>query len=138
MSKQIWMVRAGRSAVHVDDFIESGHVAVAWRELGELSLPLDRDELERRFDERYPRVGKRRRAVHLGQIRRYFNELAVGDPVMTYAPDERLYYLGKITGPVKWVEDSDLPHQRSVEWTHKVPRDALTDAADIAPLKAWR
>lgn len=120
------MVRAGRSAAYVDDFIEDGFVAIRWDEMGELPPHPSSEDIARAYDGAYPKAKGRRRGVHLGQLRRFYNEIQVGDAVMTYAPNERLYYLGTVDSDVRWKADADLPRQRAVTWTHKVLRDALT------------
>lgn len=121
------MVRAGRSAFFVDDFVEDGFVGIHWDELGELPPHPSKEQLCRAFDEAYPKTKPRRRSVHIGQIKRFYNEISIGDPVMTYAPNERLYYLGVIESDVRRVSDVEFSQRRSVQWQQKVPRDVLSD-----------
>lgn len=59
------------------------------------------------------------------------HEIAIGDDVLTYDPATRLYHLGEIAGPARFVPNDieSLPIQRALRWTTTVSRDSLSHAA---------
>lgn len=124
----LWMVRAGRGSEHIDAFLEHGVVAIGWPDLGDLSKTPNKDDLSRLYAARYPgdRDGKRIGAV--SQILRFVTELHVGDRVVTFDRDRRVYILGDVTSDYQWQPElvAALPHTRRVKWTREVPRDALS------------
>jgi len=128
MSKNMWMVRAGRSAVLVQDFEEKNYVGVGWRELGDLSGVKDKSELEKLFQEAYPEFTGAKYRMQFGQIARFRFELQKGDYAITYNPEYRYYPVGKIVSDYQYAPDSPggYNHIYKVEWLGKIPRDQLT------------
>jgi restriction system protein len=49
----IWIVRAGEGAAYVEEFLQEGLVAIAWKEPGPLEPDVSDDEIEQRFAEAY-------------------------------------------------------------------------------------
>lgn len=63
------------------------------------------------------------------QVWRFVNDIQDGDCVVTYSPANRLYSIGKITGPAEahpeW-DEQDMPLVRKVQWQEQdLPRDNL-------------
>lgn len=58
-------------------------------------------------------------------------EVQIGDAVITYSPEQRVYLVGKIRSEYKYephrIEND--PNVREVEWSGRVPRDLLTLSA---------
>jgi len=123
-----WMIRSGRGSEHVEAFFEHGIVAIGWSGLGALSTPTKKDDLLRQYATKYPQDPEGRRAGAVSQIMRFLNEIKIGDQVVTYDRDSRLYALGEVLSDYEWRPDSitDLPHTRKVRWTRAVGRDMLT------------
>jgi len=96
MSKNMWMVRAGRSAFLVQDFEDNEYVAVGWERLGDLSSINSKTELEKLHYEVYPEDKPAKRGISLGQISRFRFEIEKGDLVTTYNPEFRTYPVGEI------------------------------------------
>jgi len=123
----IWMVRAGRGGAFVDDFIEQGLVSIGFDSAGRVEPGTVREQIESTMAAAHPDESKRTITVWAAQVKRYYDEIKVGDEIATYDPNQRLYYLGKILSDVEYREDP-VRRVRRVEWTKKVPRDALQDS----------
>lgn len=119
--KKIWMVRAGRGGAYVDDFIESNFVGIGFASAGDVSSPVNKDEIIAKMRAENP-VGKFQMAA--SQILRFFDEFKVGDSVLTYDPGQRLYFFGEIKSDVKKV-DHTLFRSRDVQWQGQIARDSL-------------
>ena len=128
MAKNMWMVRAGRSAFLVQDFEEKNYVGVGWKQLGDLSKIKSKEELERLFKEAYPDFAGAKFRMQFGQIARFRFEFQKGDYAITYNPEYRYYPVGKIVSDYQYVPDSpgDHNHTYKVEWLGKISRDKLT------------
>ncbi len=125
MTKEsIWMVRAGRGATYIDDFVEGGYVAIGWNIPDDFGDHPDKADLVPKLQSVYPNQGDGTIAVWAAQIARYFNELSIGDAVATYDPNNRLYYFGEILTGVT-VHNHQLKWMRKVRWDKQVPRDSL-------------
>ena len=124
MSDNIWIIRAGRSAIHIDDFVEDGFVAVGW-DIGKLDSQPKKQDVEQKLRDAYPNKTEGTIGVWASQIVRFCNEISIGDTVATYNPNNRLYYLGEVTSKVAYTTP---PHsyQRQVRWHSQIPRDVLS------------
>lgn len=121
---QFWMVRSGRGAEFVDDFLEGNFVAIGFPAAGEVTSPVNKESLVATMLAKHPN-GKWMMAA--SQIKRFFDEFNTGDSVLTYDPGQRLYFVGKITSDVKNIEHK-LPRSRDVKWVGQVQRDSLKQA----------
>lgn len=123
-----WMVRAGASAVHVEEFESHGVVAIGWRELGELAPNMPKSDIVARYEQVFPSQSKATVSNQTGQIARFVNEIKTGDTVITYDQNRRLYLVGEVTSDVSWrpKQIEEMPHVREVEWTRAAPRDVLS------------
>lgn len=128
MPKQVWMVRAGRNAVYLEDFLSLQIAAIGWGKIGNLSAVHGRDQIGRLVAKYYPDYNKFQRASSVGQIYRFREDLNPGETVLTYDPGNRLYHVGTTNGD--YVYRPDLPehiqHTREVRWAGNIPRDELT------------
>lgn len=123
--KPIWMVRAGRGGRDLDVFLEVGVVAMGGEQLGPLTQNMTRDDLLRRYAENHP---DRKNSSFANQLYRFLAEMQAGDRVVTYDREKRSYSMGTIQSEYQWApgEVDGKPHVRRVEWTHQIPRDALS------------
>ena len=126
----MWMIRAGRDSVYVEDFLDQSVVALSWSELGPLEVSSSREEAVERYQQAYPEHSSAQAQASVNQILRFVKEVKTGDSVVTYDRDQRVYYLGTITSDVIWRPDvlGDMPRVRHVSWIQQVPRDALKPA----------
>ncbi|MEI9948338.1 MAG: restriction endonuclease [Pseudomonadota bacterium] len=122
------MIRSGRGSEHVEAFLEHGIVAIGWPALGALLPATKKDDLLRQYATKYPQDREGRRLGAVSQILRFLNEIQIGDQVVTYDRDRRLYAIGEVLTGYEWQPESigDLPHARKVKWTREVARDALS------------
>jgi len=130
MSEKMWMVRAGRNAIFVQDFEEKEYVGIGWQRLGDLTAIESKEALSKIHCEAYKdqKIGKQR--LDIGMISRFRFEMNKGDMVVTYNPELRVYLVGKILSDYLYVTDSpgDYNHIRKVEWKGRVKRDSLSVA----------
>lgn len=121
------MVRAGERAYLIDDFIDNGIIAVGWNDLGELSDINNLEEIKALYEEIYSNDKKHSRNMNAGQIYRFTLEFKIEDYVITYKPNERIYWLGKIKSDYYYDENLiTYFHLRKVEWQNQINRDDLT------------
>ncbi|MGQ0559369.1 MAG: restriction endonuclease [Sphingosinicella sp.] len=124
----MWKVTAGRSNAFVGEFLSNGIVAIGFSQAGDYTNTTSRDELIQLYREAYP-DRRPKQIQHLAsQGWRFINEVKIGDPVMTYDPNDRSYHIGKITGKPEFQPDliEQLPITRRVRWETRVNRDDLT------------
>lgn len=123
----MWMVRAGQGGDRAEDFLSKGVVALGDAELGALPLDITKQALLELYAKKYPEEKEGARAVWASQLVRLVHELQVGDAVITYDPERRVYPLGRITAGYEWLPGlvETKPHARRVAWTHEVPRGSI-------------
>ena len=130
-NSDIWMVRAGRGGEFASRFLENSIVAIGWGHIGDITASTPDDEIRRLVDAAYPSSKQGTRASWAGQIRRFVKEVEVGDPVVTYDNESRLYHLGEIRSDserrtfVHPDGEKRLEFCREVKWLDEVPRDSL-------------
>lgn len=132
--KNLWMVRAGKGSVYIDDFLEKGVVSLGFDVEKDLSGFSDRDKLFELIQEEFPNY-KRGRLVNIaGQLFRFINEIQVGDEVLTYDSSGRTYRLGEIASDYRFennVVDSHS-HCRSVNWIAEIHKDRVSKASNYS------
>lgn len=126
-SPKIWMVRSGSGAAFVDDFLEQGVVAIGWRGAGPFAKGTTKKTIEAKVAESEASASPGSIGMWASQIKRFYDEIQVGDAVMTYEPGQRVYFLGEVLSDVK-DRDHPLSRSRQVKWTTKVARDNLQTA----------
>ena len=126
------MVRAGENAFLFDDFKDSNLVSIGW-EVGDLS-DKSSDEIKEIMLEKYSNSNNKGLGINIGQVIRFVCEFEVGDYVITYNPETRLYLVGKITSDYyysdklakKYNLNDSYCHCRDVEWLGTTKRDDLS------------
>lgn len=128
----IWMVRAGSGAENVEEFKARGVVALADENLGQLAPSMKKEDILRLYAEKNPNsVKEGDRQIRASQFLRLLSEIKIGDTIVTFDRDSRLYFLGTVTSEYEWAPKliKDKPHCRKVGWSHQVQRDLLTESA---------
>ena len=126
--KPLWVIRAGRGGVHVDDFLARG--VVAFGERVDLSACPDKAAVAREVASHNPEINRHQLGVATAQAERFLREIEVGHRVATYDPQARVYHLGTVTGDVQHVPqgigggDAALLNVRSVKWDGTTVRRA--------------
>ena len=128
MSKQVWMVRAGRDSAFVEEFLSKQMVAIGWSKLGDLSTVRSREELSQLVAVAWPENNKFQNAASVGQVYRFCAEVIPGTTVTTYDSNRRTYLLGCVTGEYVYHPEysQHLVHTKSVKWDGEVARDILS------------
>jgi restriction system protein len=122
----LWFVRAGASAAYLDDFLSKGIVGLGWSKAGKITSNLGDNELTARIAQAYPDQSEGTRRVWVSQIRRFLREPQIGDGCVSYDPERRLYFLGRLTSEPEWREGQEPGLVRRTSWTHQVSRDVLS------------
>ena len=126
---KMWMVRAGRDSIYIDEFSSEGLVAIGWHELGEITKGTSKNSLLKTYKTAYPHHSTGQVQNGASQVARFINELSIGDFVVTYDRDRRIYLLGQIESDSHWqptLLTEEMPNVRHVQWTHKIARDRLS------------
>lgn len=127
----MWMVRAERGGVLFDQFEAESMVAIGWTEMGNMGHLKSREEFSSAAAAAYPSHTSAQISASAGQAYRFVREIRVGDSVITYSPEQRVYLVGQVRGEYKYEPqriESD-PNVRDVEWAGRVPRDLLSLSA---------
>jgi restriction system protein len=127
MAKQVWMVRAGRDSIFIDEFLSRSMIAIGWAPLGDISSVHTREEFKKLVEKYWPADSKFQKAISAGQVYRFREEITLGKTVVTYDSNRRVYHLGTVTGDYVYHPDYDeeLRHTRSVKWEKEIPREVL-------------
>jgi restriction system protein len=127
----MWMVRAGRESVYVDDFLQHSIVSIGWPELGPIDPAMSKKDVEKLYRAALPKESDGQVNVGTSQIVRFLSEFEPGDQAITYDRNKRLYYLGEIQSNPEWSPESidRLPRIRKVIWLKRVARDRLSAEA---------
>jgi len=129
-----WLVRGAN--VHgrnlVPDWVAHGYCSIAYPELPEVPAGATRSQLDAILAESLPDLTARQRALHVGVLDRFLNQMQPGDLVATV--DGPHLYVGTVTGPSTWQETPGRlsNRRRGVNWLTPDPplrRDQLSDAA---------
>lgn len=131
MNSMAWLVRAGRNAQILDDFLEKNIVAIGWKKLGDLIVFKDKKELLNTIKEGWPSWKPGKPSISASQLYRFVHDLRTGDRVLTYDPQRRVYHVGRISGDYQYNPDliEDNSHIHPVAWEKEIERDVLSSAA---------
>lgn len=114
------------------DLVGGGFVSIGWERLGDLrQYGGDKEAIKRRLIECYPEAKPGAIPVWAGVLRKFAEEMEVGDFVVSPTKADRTLKFGKITGPYYWEENNGLHESRlPVEWLRvDVPRDDFSKSA---------
>lgn len=128
LAKRGWMVRAQRDGRIYDLFKERSVVAIGWIWVGPLDALKSREAIADRVRAGSPELTTPAVAMAVGQLHRFRSEMKVGDPVLTYDPNRRIYLIGEIAGDYRHDPsiDPENPNIRPVKWRGEVARDVLS------------
>ena len=123
------MVRCERASQY-GAFRERGLAAVGWNQLAAHAKPgVGRKQLIALYQSVEPQAKQGTVISGASQVWRFVNDIQDGDWVVTYSPANRLYSIGKVSGPVEhhpeWGEQG-MSLVRKVQWQgQELPRDNL-------------
>lgn len=134
MMRRYFRIRLGRQGVLSKDCFANGYVGVDFtlREDFAGKLPDDWRDFNRSWIGTYlqQNPGKTKVAAGLacGSLWTVAKDIQIGDLVL--CPDERNnLHIGEVCGPYRYVADSIIPHQRTVNWLpHIIDRSEMSDS----------
>lgn len=126
----MWKITAGRGNAFIADFLARQIVAIGWSEAGNYLSVSSRSALIEHFASVWPQQTTRQLQVGAGQVWRFLRGIRIGDEVVSYDPDTRLYHVGRVVGEAEYHPDviERLPVTRAMEWLGSVSRDELSIA----------
>ena len=134
------MIRAGRNGTVLHHFLNEGIAYLGWGSIGPVH-PTDTDtDIRQRLYEYYPDENPGALPNIVGMLKRFSCEVRIGDAVVTYDPQRRLYHVGIVKSDtnsqtVSWVDLAyggkfdDLAYVREVDWVSALSRDSLSPTA---------
>lgn len=127
---RMWMVR-GEGGTLYDSFRELGIVAVGWNQLAAHAKPgVTREQLIAIYKSADPFAKQGTAIASASQVWRFVNDINEGDWVITYSPFNRVYSIGKVAGPAKYLPEmteQGMALARNVHWqSQELPRDNLS------------
>jgi predicted Mrr-cat superfamily restriction endonuclease len=129
-SPQVWLVRAGRGAVHAGSFLNESMLAIGFGVVESVES-LSWDEISALARKAMPDEPPVTIGLAVGALSRLANDLAVGDFVITPEPGGTLLF-GEVTGPYGAFVNpvvEDYHHTRGVRWFARHPRSRLSERA---------
>lgn len=136
----MWMCRAEWAGTVLHHFLSEGVAYLGWGETGDIHPEITREELRRRVERAnpgYKGVGNATRCIW-----EFCQEVQVGDGVVTYDPQRRLYHVGVVRSDADyeidtgiWVDPATLDeyevprYVRKVDWGSTTSRVRLSSAA---------
>lgn len=127
---RMWMVRGEGGSLY-DTFRERGVVAIGWSMLAPHVRPgINRKQLIELYLATEPQIKRGTAVSGASQVWRFVNEVQNDDWVVTYAPANRLYQVGKVVGAATyrpdWAENG-MALARDVQWQpQELSRDVLS------------
>lgn len=124
---RFWGIRAGKDGAAHSLFLNKGVVALTDAKLGDLSnLEATRDSFYSLYRNLHPNETRTGTAGIGGKFYRFVHEVIVGDFIVYPALKTKLVYVAEVTGEYIFIESSEYQHQRTVKWTHAIPRSELS------------
>ena len=126
----MWMVRAGKKSILIDDFEELNVVAIGWG-LGDLTNKTP-DEIKELVNIHYPNNSNQTNGKIAANEIKFRHEIKKGDYVLSYNSWTQQYFFGKISSDYyysdlisKEFNNDDYSDVRDVEWLSKIPKKIL-------------
>ena len=142
---RIWFVRAGTGNALAGVFVEQGIVSVSpGGYFGPLLPDESKAEIAKRMTAKWPDEKASTIQVWAANVKRFIEQMSIGDAVATYDSQKRLCHLGiirdlRVTDAVSPAVRGELnpslgyepcfDYSHSVEWLYEVSRDDLSGPA---------
>lgn len=127
-----WMIRAGTDNELIPSWLREGIVSIGWADLGDPALYPTKESLFVKADRVYLDNKPLTRHSWVNQIWRFYQEIEVGDRVVSYSKEHREYIIGTIKSEAtyRYTDDNSYPNERQVTWeSTRISRHNLTQAA---------
>jgi hypothetical protein len=127
MTAQLWVVRAGKGARYIDEFVTNSYIAVGFTEFAPDDMSLT-DEAALRARATDPRM-----RIFANQVGNFAFHISIGDWVIVprMTSRHRDYLVAEVTSEYRHVVAAPVSghHQRSVRWLGRFSREALSPDA---------
>ena len=125
------MVRAGKDAFLIDEFVNRNIVAIGWG-LGDHTEKSEED-IQQLMKEKYPNDGNKAIAINASQVIRFRHKIKIGDYVLTNNPVSKKYLFGQFVSDYYYsteLTDADVgfgryENFRNVKWMGEIPHEEL-------------
>ena len=131
----MWMVRAGRDAIYIEEFKRYGIVAIGFRGVGDLTN-LSPEEIRQKVSDTYQEYTNSQIGVQSGQLTKFVHEFQIGDYVISYNRNKEVYLVGMIISDYYYstelLDNNDnfkFSNFRDVEWLGEVKKFKLSENA---------
>lgn len=126
----LWAIRAGKSGKADNLFFATPVIAIEDDSLRDLcKLEASREAFKRAYMLKHPESTPSGGANIAGKFFRFVHENKNSDLVIYYRLVDRHFYIAKVTGAYTYEPSSKFPHQRSVRWKCRFPKEALSYSA---------
>ncbi|HBV98059.1 MAG: hypothetical protein JL50_00865 [Peptococcaceae bacterium BICA1-7] len=126
----MWLVRAGEAGYLIEDFLKEKIVAVGWNEIGDLTKIKSLENIKKLLRKHFPTYKDGKINITASHLNRFKFSFKIGDYIVTYDTDERIYYIGKIISDYEYNDSiTEMYHIRRVEWTASLLRDKLSPSS---------
>ena len=113
-----WLYAPGEGSAMWDDFYSHSEMGIGWGEIGDLRAFDSKEGMKQKMKDIYDPTLSYMNAAHATW--QFANEIKVGDVVFVKKGRNQIIGRGVVTGDYYYHEpDSEYPHRRSVNWTHK-------------------
>lgn len=123
---KMWMVRAAEDGRLFSEFKNKNIVAIRWSSFGDLSSTPNSAEIKRQYKSAYPNASEGQINMGAAQVAKFRFKFKIGDYVITYNPETRIYLIGQIKSDYKYNNALEYKHTHEVSWLKEIPRDALS------------
>lgn len=122
-----WLIRAGEKGMYVNDFLISGVIGIECEFIDIVKKKLPIEEIYKLYTIADPIYGKMKARNKVTQINRFVNMVKIGDIVLCYMAEKRIYYLGIVKSDIFWKPDMLRPLScyRQVKWESEISRDDI-------------
>lgn len=121
----IWMVRSD-AGERIADF-RKGYVALGVADIGDMTNVVTTEQIKSLYIQTQPDARPGKVSSSVAMLRKFRAAVQIGDHVVTYDPQARIYLLGDIESD--YIHKRGLidkaTHLRKVRWTGEAPRDLL-------------
>ena len=117
-SVRYWLYAPGEGSAMWDDFYSNSEMGIGWAEIGDLRAFDSKEDMKQKMKDTYDPTLSYMNAAHATW--QFANEIKVGDVIFVKKGRNQIIGRGVVSGDYCYREsDSEYPHRRSVNWTHK-------------------
>lgn len=128
MINKMWLLRAGKGAKLLSNFVQNSVIAIGLDELGEIDVNTSKSTITQSAESVYGHLSAKSVSSVVSLVYRFLNDMQVGDYVISYEPNSRTYYFGEVMSEP--VFDTTIipshPRIRKIKWITQIKRDELT------------